>query len=69
MAALTLEQVESAITKILTTGQAVTLPNGISYSRANLQTLMDLRTTLRIEHASTQTGGIMINVGLDRGCT
>ena len=44
--ALTVAEVETAIQAIQTAGQSVTL-DGMSYSAANLKTLMDLRDQLQ----------------------
>jgi len=53
--ALTVSAVETAIEAIQTGGQNVTL-DGMSYSAANLQTLIDLRDKLQLatDRASTR---------------
>lgn len=52
-----LDQVNAAITAILTRGQSVTL-NGQTYSRANISELRELRKDLRIEIGQAKRGGI-----------
>ncbi len=52
--AVTLEQIDAAITDVLTTGQSTTL-DGMSYSNANLNALWALRRHVAEEQA--RSGG------------
>lgn len=54
--ALTLAEVETAIETILTSGQSVTLPTGVTVNRANLSDLMMVRDRLRAESGPTGLG-------------
>lgn len=55
--ALTVLQIDTAIEGILTTGQSVTV-DGVTYTRADLGRLQELRKTLQAEEAVTNQGGI-----------
>jgi hypothetical protein len=46
--ALTVAQIDTAITTILANGQSVTV-DGVSYSAANLKTLQDMRKEVQME--------------------
>ncbi len=70
MGTLTLQDVESAITAILRGGQRVVLTNGVSYDRANLSDLYNLRQRMQAETSINDTqGGMIVDVGFDRGGT
>lgn len=65
--ALTVAEIETAIQTVTTTGQSVTL-DGMSYSAANLQTLVNLLNQVQgaIDRASTRpvfTAFKMTNMG------
>lgn len=53
--ALTVAQIEDAITKILTTGQSVTI-DGVTYTRASLDQLQTLRAAVQGEEAVATRG-------------
>lgn len=55
--ALTVSQIDTAIEAILTTGQSVTV-DGVTYTRADLGRLQELRRTLQAEEAVSGQGSI-----------
>lgn len=55
--ALTVLQIDTAIEGILATGQSVTV-DGVTYTRADLGRLQELRKTLQAEEAVTNQGSI-----------
>jgi len=55
--ALTVSQIDTAIEAILSTGQSVTM-DGVSYTRADLGRLQDLRRTVQAEEAVCNQGNI-----------
>lgn len=55
--AVTVGQIDDAISKIVQTGQSVTLPNGESYTRARLAELEALRVRVINELAGQAAGG------------
>lgn len=55
--ALTVSQIDTAIEAILTTGQSVTV-DGVTYTRADLGRLQELRKTLQAEEAVCNQGSI-----------
>ena len=55
--ALTVSQIDTAIEAILTTGQAYTA-DGVSYTRADLGRLQELRKTVQAEEAVCSQGSI-----------
>lgn len=50
--AITLTDIETAITQIQTSGQSFTV-DGITYNRANLSSLIELRDKIRLESGRT----------------
>ena len=55
--ALTVSQIDTAIEAILTTGQSVTV-DGVTYTRADLGRLQELRKTLQAEESVSSQGSI-----------
>lgn len=55
--ALTVSQIDTAIAAILTTGQSVTA-DGVTYTRADLGRLQELRSTVQAEAAVSSQGSI-----------
>ena len=60
--ALTVSQVDAAITKVLA-GQSYTLPDGTSYTRADLDKLRMLRRELQAEAQAASRKGSVRRIG------
>jgi len=65
--AVTLEQVERAITDVLSGGQRYTLSDGTAVDRANLEVLQNMRRELTQEAQQTAAGqGMFVPVSFGR---
>ena len=59
-----IDAVDTAIRKVMSSGQRYTLPNGMTVDRANLQTMIALRDKLKLELTAENNGGVYFPVAI-----